>query len=1859
MKKTMTRALSLLLACMLALGMSMAVSAADTETTVVAGDVNGDGVCTIFDVLLILRAMLSDKELAGGDINGDGKLSLVDVIRALKLSASADAPEAGESEEGTADITVENGTTKDAVSLNGESVSAAVPAGVAVKDGATSLTLTVSAMADTNGNITPGETEEAISYDVHIEGVSEDNTVPIIVDLGAILPVGQNTGTVMLYHVENGVTNTMTQVMSLAELDTHNEFYYYPATGNVYVALATFSEIALVNDTANQWDGTADHEWYDASKKELVIANANQLHSFAQIVGGMADGIARDTFNGKTVKLAADVDFGDAEATNRTGIIFYPIGYYFTTDKNGDGTEDDVYSTVYAFEGTFDGTGHTIANFYHNTWEMTGDYNNGYPAGSNHYNDAMGLFGYVVGGDPEEEGHTVATVKNLTIKNFSSDGEFAPTGVITAYAKGAVVFENISLFDCNPRTYNTGVAGIVGWDDGGDADTAEERTHYTFRNITIDNSNTVSALWGSWDVGAAGILGYLGPKSTAEFIDCNVAAKLDVNNDVCANYQYYWYRYCGMLIGTVDRTDSTGAALDLSGITATNCSVNFGDWNDYYYCELVHNSRASYTHDHQFSKLVEVSSEAEMTTTGTHHYVIVDRTVSPKQATCYHYINGALHTHGTAGTEIVDGVEVDIEDKTLVNLPFNQIFGGYGWGVKGTQITDDFDISVLGVTEGTVTSSSEKFAGTGVASVPTGAEVSVGDLFTKTDIGNPIMIANVQVAVSAVNGSGVTAVYTANTTDWTKGTLVFSGVGTATVTIQDYNFCLPTTITVTVEEPASVDKFAATDVVVEHSVENGSIAKTLGEIFAATGNGEINSANVTVDIDDTALCTYEKNTSDWTQSALTFTGTGTVTLSITDNNLCNTATATVTITEPDETEKFAVVFPNVAKYLYRVGNKNTVALGSLFKAEDGIAERKVTITVEKLDENCNAAATYTASDANWTAGTIKFTGTGPVVVTIDDNRYTTPLTLNLEVVDAYNVTTYSGGSYPLSNRNSVLLDNITMSSGGTFYLRSATLYGNGFTFDCKNAATAGTGTVSGNYVIGLENAHLDNVEIIGAVYSEYGAVAADNYNRALVVCKGTNTITNCYLSNTASPIRLVEGNLAVKGSTVKGGNFANIDVRNGTLVLEDITTINQALGNDPAANGTDVIGLGIVVYYENVDAALTSVVIKGDLMQYNHISENDTFSNEYAKELVAEMLANESYAETIGTGTKWVNAGIVSMSAGITIAVDDASNAPSGYFGQSVSFYGQDGYVYSKKPTAESVAAEPETYSTLGQGAIAPSYSFDYTTKNYIEKTGDSNDYCYYDYDAGKVLMAMDEGDTFNWDPFILTATKYGKTLDYTVSMNGTTYSSGEKIPFNTTGNYTVVYTYNDNDNYVVEAGEVSTTAVTYTKTVSISVSVIPPSAKPATFTFVRDNTATEKITVNNNTYVSAKGVSATDKAWGYITVNGTKIFYPITEAQMKTSSKLFGGKETQAYYYVFKDTVIIEDNGTSYGESTTNLADGKLTVVNGMEAKYASISSACVDAGSLNKDGPSGEVWDFSASTTESQPEQYNNYLAFKSPSGLAVSDSTRNYDAITVAQFCYTDATGTPNYYFIGYFMPNQNTSSSSGSGCFAEGTMITLADGTQKPIEEITYADELLAWDLNTGAYATTTPSLIESHESGEYRVINLLFSDDAEVRIIVDHGFFDVAENNFVFLNEENVASYLGHEFVKVGENGTYTTATLVDYTVTVETVSYYTIQTAVYNNCIAENMFTLTSPPEGVDGWFDYFEIGEGMKYDEEKMQADIDKYGLYEYEDFAEYVTYEQFIAFNGPYLKVLVGRGVVTYEQILELIATYVNPNA
>lgn len=254
---------------------------------------------------------------------------------------------------------------------------------------------------------------------------------------------------------------------------------------------------------------------------------------------------------------------------------------------------------------------------------------------------------------------------------------------------------------------------------------------------------------------------------------------------------------------------------------------------------------------------------------------------------------------------------------------------------------------------------------------------------------------------------------------------------------------------------------------------------------------------------------------------------------------------------------------------------------------------------------------------------------------------------------------------------------------------------------------------------------------------------------------------------------------------------------------------------------------------------------------------------------------------------------------------------------------------------------------------------------------------------------------------------------------------------------------------------------------------------------------------------------------------------------------------------------------------------------------------------------------------------------------------------------------------YYWIGTKGTTTNldgsldTQASEGEigSCVAGGSKITLADGTTKNIEDLTRDDMIIGWDFVTGKYVSVPASILWNHGKYLTNVINLKFSDGTIIRVVEEHGFFDIGENSYVFINESNYESYLHHTFVKTTYvNGTFINESfeLIDAYITEETIGVYSLQTAYTINFVVDGALSIT--PMATDALISYFEMGDNLMYDQEKMQADIEKYGLYTYEDFAEYVTYEQFVAFNGAYLKVAVGKGLITWEEILELIRAFVN---
>lgn len=63
-----------------------------------------------------------------------------------------------------------------------------------------------------------------------------------------------------------------------------------------------------------------------------------------------------------------------------------------------------------------------------------------------------------------------------------------------------------------------------------------------------------------------------------------------------------------------------------------------------------------------------------------------------------------------------------------------------------------------------------------------------------------------------------------------------------------------------------------------------------------------------------------------------------------------------------------------------------------------------------------------------------------------------------------------------------------------------------------------------------------------------------------------------------------------------------------------------------------------------------------------------------------------------------------------------------------------------------------------------------------------------------------------------------------------------------------------------------------------------------------------------------------------------------------------------------------------------------------------------------------------------------------------------------------------------------------------------------------------------------------------------------------------------------------------------------------------------------------------------------------MKIDPDAYLADIEEYGLFTYEEFAQLINVpeEMFDAFQAQYLKVAIGKGHITLEETLALIKIY-----
>ena len=141
-----------------------------------------------------------------------------------------------------------------------------------------------------------------------------------------------------------------------------------------------------------------------------------------------------------------------------------------------------------------------------------------------------------------------------------------------------------------------------------------------------------------------------------------------------------------------------------------------------------------------------------------------------------------------------------------------------------------------------------------------------------------------------------------------------------------------------------------------------------------------------------------------------------------------------------------------------------------------------------------------------------------------------------------------------------------------------------------------------------------------------------------------------------------------------------------------------------------------------------------------------------------------------------------------------------------------------------------------------------------------------------------------------------------------------------------------------------------------------------------------------------------------------------------------------------------------------------------------------------------------------------------------------------------------------------------------CFIEGTQITLADGTTKAIEDITYDDELLVWNFYDGRFDTAKPTWIKVEEvAPRYNLVK--FSDGREFGTVGAGG-----EKGYhrVFNKEAGAFTHIGTNATPIGtttfaDDGT--NPTIVSEEIIEKPVKYYNIITDKHYNIFANGILT--------------------------------------------------------------------------------------
>jgi len=169
------------------------------------------------------------------------------------------------------------------------------------------------------------------------------------------------------------------------------------------------------------------------------------------------------------------------------------------------------------------------------------------------------------------------------------------------------------------------------------------------------------------------------------------------------------------------------------------------------------------------------------------------------------------------------------------------------------------------------------------------------------------------------------------------------------------------------------------------------------------------------------------------------------------------------------------------------------------------------------------------------------------------------------------------------------------------------------------------------------------------------------------------------------------------------------------------------------------------------------------------------------------------------------------------------------------------------------------------------------------------------------------------------------------------------------------------------------------------------------------------------------------------------------------------------------------------------------------------------------------------------------------------------------------YGDAFANQPYTAYAYVTTNVGTIwSAQASGttglCLIAGTLITMANGTTKRIEDISYDDHIRVWDFDTAGFATARALWIKRVETA-VAYNELTFSDGSILRTVDQHRIFNKQAGAFTYPMTDDTP--LGTITYTVDG----TEAVLVSKRTVTETVDYYNVITDRHMNLFANGILT--------------------------------------------------------------------------------------